>query len=82
MYILAMSKKGQEYIYKPSTARKVSAASKEKICNICNEYQFLYTCHPGYIWHVHQVDQYDTAFEYAQFQKFTIRKGVVKAINY
>ena len=82
MLVLAMSKAGQEYIYKPNTARQVSKASAKKICDIVNEYKFLFTCHPGYVWHIHEVDKYDSAYDYAQYQKFTIRKGIVKSICY
>lgn len=82
MLVLAMSLKNQEYLYKARTARKVSKASAETICKIVNEYKFLYSCHPGYVWAVHEVDKYDSAYDYAQLQDFTIRKGIVKARNW
>lgn len=81
MLVLAMSAKGHEFMYDAKTARKVSKASAQKICDIVNEHKFLYSCHPGCVWHIHEVDKYDRAFDYAQFQSFTIRNGIVTARN-
>lgn len=80
MLVCAMSLKGKEFFYKANTARKVSKASAQKICDIANKCEFLYSYHPGYVWHIYEVDQYDQAYEYAQFQKFTIRNGIVKSV--
>lgn len=77
MYILAISQKEKEFFYNPKSARKVSKRSCKLIANICNEYNFLLK--PGEIWSVHEVDQYDTAYEYALYQSFTIRNGIVTA---
>lgn len=82
MIVIAMAKKNAEFIYISRTARQVSKASAEKICNIVNECEFLYSCYPGYVWRVHEVDKYDSAFDYAQNQKFTIRNGIVKSVVY
>lgn len=82
MLVLAMSKKDKEYLYIARTARQVSKASAQKICDIANENNFLFSCYPGYIWHIHEIDKYDTAFNYAQNQKFTIRNGIVKSVIY
>lgn len=80
MLVAALSQKGHEFMYLPQTARKVSKASGQKICDIANEVNFLFSAHPGYVWHLHEVDQYDAACDFAQFQKFTIRNGVVKSV--
>lgn len=77
MLVLAISTKGHEFFYDARTAHKVSKAAAEKIRDICNEYKFRLK--DGETWFLHEVDQYDTAYEYAQFQKFTIRNGIVKA---
>lgn len=82
MLVIAMSKENKEFLYIARTARQASRASAEKICKIANENKFLFSCYPGYVWHVHEVDQYDTAFAYAQNQKFTIRNGIVKSVIY
>ena len=79
MLVLALSKVGAEYSYLPKTARQVSKASAQKICDVANEYKFLFNCYAGYHWHIHEVDRYDIAYDYAQYQKFTIRKGIVTA---
>lgn len=79
MLVLALSKEGQEFIYLPRTARQVSKKSAATICKIVNEYKFLFSCHPGYKWHIHEIDKYDRAYESAMVQKFTIRNGIVKS---
>lgn len=81
MLVLAMSKKDSEYLYIANTACKVSKASAKTICEILNKCQFAYSKYPGSVWYIHEVDKYDTAFDYAQYQKFTIRKGIVKYIE-
>lgn len=81
MLVLALSRKGAEFSYAPSTARKVSKASAETICKIANEHKFLYECYPNCVWHPHEVYPVDRAYEYAQHQSFTIRNGVVSARN-
>ena len=81
MLVLAMSKKDSEYLYIARTACKVSKASAKTICDILNKCQFAYSKHPGSVWYIHEVDKYDTAFDYAQYQKFTIRKGIVKYVE-
>lgn len=77
MYILAISQKGKEFFYNPKSARKVSKRSGELIADVCNKYNFLLK--PGEIWFMHEIDQYDTAYEYALYQTFTIRNGIVTA---
>lgn len=76
MKVLAISVFGHEYMYKARTARKVSERSAEKICSICNDVK--YQLKPGECWHIHDVDKYDTAYNYAMYQAFTIRNGIVK----
>lgn len=75
MTILARSEKGREFFYIPSSAHAVAkknAAAIRDILNV-NNYQLLY----GETWHVHDVDEYDTAYWHAQYQRFTLRDGVV-----
>lgn len=82
MKIIAKTIKGQEFCYNARSARKVSAASAEKICKIVNEYKYLLGTNDGEIWHVYDIDCYSKAWDYAQYQAFTIRNGVVTARNY
>lgn len=78
MKVLALTSKGSEFLYNPKTAHKVSNNSAETICEIVNRYSYKID-KPGLVWHIYEVDKYDTAYSYAQFQDFTIRKGLVKA---
>lgn len=75
MKILARSEKNREYLYIPSSARAVSAKNAVTICDRLNAagYKLL----AGEIWHIHDVDQYDTAYYYARYQRFTIRSGKI-----
>ena len=75
MTILARSEKGREYLYIPSSARAVSSKNAATIRDIlnANKYQLLY----GETWHMHDVDEFDTAYWHAQYQRFTLRSGVV-----
>lgn len=75
MKILAITTAGREFMYNPKTARAVSNASAEKIAAVVNHYK--YKLQPGQVWYCYDIDKYDTAFYYAQVQRFTIRKGIV-----
>ena len=82
MYIIAKTIKGREFMYNPKTARRVSARSAKTILEVVNRYSFLLDTERGEIWHIYEVDKYDIAYDYAQFQAFTIRKGIVSARAY
>jgi len=76
MKVIAKSTKGQEFMYNASSAHKVSEMSAKYICKVLNEYKFRIS--ENEVWFIHDVDRYDLAYEYAQFQKFTVRNGIVK----
>lgn len=76
MKIIAKSVKGQEFMYIANTAHKVSEASAQYICKILNDYNFRLK--ENEVWFIHDVDRYDLAYDYAQFQRFTVRNGIVK----
>ena len=80
MKILAKSAKDHEFMYSAQSAHAVSENSAEKIRDILNEYKYKLDDHS--IWFIHDVNCYDAAYDYAQFQKFTIRMGIVKEITY
>lgn len=82
MKIIAKTIEGKEFFYNAKSARKVSERSANKICNIVNQYKFLLDTSKNEKWHIYDIDKYDIAFEYAQFQSFTIRNGIVTARNY
>jgi len=79
MLVLAQSVKGKEFIYKPETARKVSKASANYIMDIVNQYHFMLEENSNYTWCLHEVDEYDSAYYYAQFRSFTVHNGIVTA---
>lgn len=76
MKIVAITKKGIEYVYSVRTAHFVSERSANKICDVLNEYRFKIK--GDEVWYVYDVDRYDTAYDYAMMQKFSVRKGIVK----
>jgi hypothetical protein len=75
MLVIAKAVKGKEFIYSAKSARQVSKRSANTICNICN--QCKYQIANSEIWHIYEIDCYDTAYIYAQSQAFKIRKGIV-----
>lgn len=77
--VIAKTVKGKEYIYSTKSAHKVSANSAEKILTVLNNVRWNLK-NDDEIWHIYDVDEYDTAYDYAIYQKFTIRKGIVKAV--
>ena len=80
MKILAITRDGEEFLYKTRSARKVSARSAKTICKIVNKYKFH--LEPGEKWFIYDVDKYDEAYERAMYQGFTIRNGIVTARTY
>lgn len=68
MLVLAKSVKGQEFLYSAPSAHAVAKKSAEQICSTLNEIR--YGLKDNEVWYIHDVSEYDTAFDYAQFQKF------------
>lgn len=81
MTIIAKTRIGQEYMYIPRTARKVSKKQAHVICDIVNQHKKLLDTADNECWHVYEISEYDAAFDFAQYQSFTMRNGIVKAIN-
>lgn len=75
MKVLAISAEGQEFLYKASTAHKVSARSGKIIMDTLNKAK--YGLKENEVWHMHEVDRYDNAYAYATYQEFTIYKGSI-----
>lgn len=82
MKIIAKTIQGKEFMYKPPTARKVSARSAEVILKVVNEHKAILGAAENEIFHIYDIDEYDTAYFYASRQAFLIRNGVVTAISY
>ena len=80
MKVIAKSVKGREFLYKADTARKVSNRSAETILKVLNEMKWR--LNDNEVWYIHEVDEYDNAYYYAQRQAFTIRNGIVSARCY
>lgn len=78
--VIAKSYIGKEYIFSEKTAHKVSKNSAEKILKVLNSVRW--NLKDGEVWHIYDVYEYDNAYEIAQTQKFSIRKGIVKHISY
>lgn len=68
MYILAITRTGQEFAYKTKSAHAVSKASREHIRDDLNSIR--YKLNDGEAWHIYEVDEYDQAYDFAQEQKF------------
>ena len=78
MTILALSVKGKEFMYDPTTARQVSKASAAKIRDVANENKYLFKGRNDVTWYLHDIDKYDQAYIFAETQKFSIYRGIVK----
>lgn len=76
MTIIAKTTEGKEYLYSVKSAHKVSKASADYICKICNEYK--YRLKNGEKWHVYDVDTYESAYDVALLQRGSVYKGIVK----
>lgn len=73
MTILALSAKDQEFLYQPKTAHAVSKTSAGKIRDALNNAGYKTT--PDSVWYIHEVNEYDNAFYYAEYQRFTLHKN-------
>ena len=82
MLVIAISCKGKEFMYKASTAHKVSKNSAKIICDICNRCGFMITDPDKETWFIHEIDRYDSAYTYYLLQEFKIRKGIVKEYTF
>lgn len=77
MKVLAIAKKGAEYLYNPYTAHKVSERSAERIREALNDAEYMLHKHPGGTWNIYDVGEIDTAAQVAEYQRFTIRNGAI-----
>ncbi len=69
MKIVAITREGAEFVYKASTAHKVSKAGAERICSLLNKARWDLK-HPDEKWFVYEVGRYDIAYDIAERQKF------------
>jgi len=76
MVVIAKSVLGREFMYNAKSAHKAPKASAQMICDALN--REMWQLKTGEVWFVHEVDKYDSAYEYAQWQSFHARKGTIK----
>lgn len=73
MKLLAVAPKGREYLHSRKKSGYAPDASAQKICDILNQAKCM--LEDGEVWHIYD---YDFTMDDYVFQKFTIRKGIVK----
>lgn len=76
MIIIAKAVRGQEFMYSARSAHKVSKASGQKIADCLNENR--YKIDDNQVWWVYEIDEYDSAYDYAINQEFKVYKGKIK----
>ena len=79
MVILAKAIRGQEYLYSAKSAHEVSKAKAEKIKEVLNGLRW--NLKDNEVWHVFEVDGYDSSFDYATYQSFRVYKGTLKEVR-
>ena len=73
MKVVAISRKGEEFLYQYKTAHKVPKTKAEEYCKVLNDIR--YNLKDGEVWAIHDVDRYDRAYGYAEEQEFCKRNG-------
>ena len=83
MTVVAKSLRGHEFMYNPRSAHAVAERKAKAICDKLNELNYLLD-NENEVWYVHEVDQYDTAYVFAEGQRFTWgKRGLIrKFTNY
>ena len=80
MKIVAKALKGQEFFYRASTAHKVSERSANVIAKALNESG--YELKDNEVWHVFDIDEYDSAYGVVMFQSFERRNHKLVRLAY
>ena len=82
MTVVAKSLLGHEFIYSAPSAHAVAAEKAQAVCDELNKLRFMLNGE-NETWFVHDVDQYDRAFAYAQDQRFTWgKRGLIRKFTY
>lgn len=79
MKVITIACEGKEFLYRASTAHKVSNASADIICKALNDIR--YKLNPGEIWHVYDVSGWENAAIYAETQAFRRYKGHLQEVR-
>ena len=78
--ILAKTTPGAEFVYNAKSAHRVNKAKADKIADLLNRAK--YKLKDGEIWYRYEVDHYDIAYNYAEYQQFTFGKTGLHDITY
>ena len=71
--VLVKCVKGQEYLYSAASAHHV--ATKKAAALIADALnKIAYDLKSNQVWRPMECDRYDTAYDYAEFQKFTLNR--------
>lgn len=73
MLVIAKSVAGHEFLYSAQSAHKIPKNKAEKVKHILNTCR--YQLKDNETWYLHDVGEYDIAYDYATFQSFCFRKG-------
>lgn len=76
MKIVAIAVKGKEFLYRASSAHRITSGKAENIAELLNEYK--YKLKDGEIWYVFDADEYSVSYGYALNQSFSLRSGALK----
>ena len=76
MKIVALSKKGAEFLYDPTTAHKVPQTKAEEYANDLNACGYMTS--DTAVCYVHDIDTYDTVYNDALCQEFYTHKHILK----
>ena len=71
--VVVKCEKGREFLYSAASAHHV--ATKKAAAIIADELNKIdYDLKAGQVWRLMECDKYNTAYDYAEFQKFTLNR--------
>lgn len=77
MKILAITKDGSEFIYSAKSAHRVAQNKIAYVLGVLNKHRYLLK-DDSEKWFVYDVDEYDKAYAYSAYQRFSVSKtGIV-----
>ncbi len=80
MKVLAITNNGTEFVYMPRSAHKVAQNKIDFVLDVLNKHRFMLTSDTQK-WYAYEIDEYDSAYDYAQYQRFSVSKsGQVKRV--
>lgn len=77
MKVLAITRNEQEFIYNAKSAHRVAQNKVKYVLDVLNKYRYLLK-DDSEKWFVYDVDEYDKAYAYSAYQRFSVSKtGIV-----